>query len=81
MLKVLGKGTFGKVFLAREKTTSEIFAIKVLRKDVVIQKEEVAHTMTEGRVLRMSRHPFLTVSFQVIEKGVGFKSCPYPYFL
>ena len=32
-----------------------MFAIKVLRKDVVIQKEEIAHTMTEGRVLRMSQ--------------------------
>lgn len=71
MLKVLGKGTFGKVFLAREKTTGEIFAIKVLRKDVVIQKEEIAHTMTEGRVLRMSRHPFLTrlhYSFQTEDR-------------
>eukprot|EP00116_Pleurobrachia_bachei_P003760 sb/3464022/ len=62
MLKVLGKGTFGKVMLARDKSTSEVYAIKVLRKDVVIEKEEIAHTMTEGRVLRMSRHPFLTLS-------------------
>lgn len=71
MLKVLGKGTFGKVFLAREKATSSIFAIKVLRKDVVIQKEEIAHTMTEGRVLRMSQHPFLTrlhYSFQTEDR-------------
>lgn len=70
-LKVLGKGTFGKVFLAKDKTTEEIFAIKVLRKDVVIQKEEIAHTMTEGRVLRMSRHPFLTklhYSFQTEDR-------------
>lgn len=60
LLKVLGKGTFGKVFLGREIATGELFAIKVLKKSVIIEKDEVTHTLTENRVLQKSRHPFLT---------------------
>jgi serine/threonine protein kinase len=61
-LKVLGKGTFGKVILCREKATGHLYAIKILKKEVIIQKDEVAHTLTENRVLRTTNHPFLIVS-------------------
>ncbi|TFJ97113.1 solute carrier family 2, facilitated glucose transporter member 5 [Platysternon megacephalum] len=59
-LKLLGKGTFGKVILVREKATGRYYAMKILRKEVIIAKDEVAHTVTESRVLQNSRHPFLT---------------------
>ncbi|KAI7691671.1 RAC serine/threonine-protein kinase [Sarcoptes scabiei] len=58
-LKVLGKGTFGKVILCREKKSGSLYAIKVLKKEVIIEKDEVAHTLTENRVLRYTKHPFL----------------------
>jgi len=58
-LKVLGKGTFGKVILCREKTTSHLYAIKILKKEIIIKKDEVEHTKTENRVLQTTRHPFL----------------------
>ncbi|KJE94064.1 akt protein [Capsaspora owczarzaki ATCC 30864] len=71
ILKVLGRGTFGKVVLARKKDTREIMAIKILKKEVIMAKDEVAHTMTENRVLQKVRHPFLTelkYSFQTEDR-------------
>lgn len=58
---MLGKGTFGKVILCREKGTGHLFAIKILKKEVIIAKDEVAHTLTENRVLQTTNHPFLIV--------------------
>lgn len=71
ILKVLGKGTFGKVVLCKDKQSGEIMAMKILKKDVIVAKDEIAHTLTENRVLQMAKHPFLTslkYSFQTKDR-------------
>ncbi len=44
-LKVLGKGTFGKVILCREKSSNHLYAIKILKKEVIIKKDEASTFM------------------------------------
>ncbi|XP_052088405.1 serine/threonine-protein kinase Sgk1-like isoform X1 [Mytilus californianus] len=71
-LKVIGKGSFGKVLLARHKNESKMFAIKVLQKQAIMKRNEVKHIMSERNVLLKNiKHPFLVglhYSFQTQDK-------------
>ncbi|CAI8034825.1 RAC-beta serine/threonine-protein kinase A [Geodia barretti] len=60
-LVVLGKGTYAKVMMCKEKATGEILAMKILNKGVIVAKDKITHTVTERKVLQMtsSYHPFL----------------------
>ncbi|RDW80729.1 protein kinase C [Coleophoma crateriformis] len=61
-LAVLGKGNFGKVMLAETKQTKKLYAIKVLKKEFIIENDEVESTRSEKRVFLIANkehHPFL----------------------
>ncbi|KAK9473046.1 uncharacterized protein V1510DRAFT_364399 [Dipodascopsis tothii] len=61
-LAVLGKGNFGKVMLAEAKRSQRLYAIKVLKKEFIIENGEVESTRSEKRVYltaNKERHPFL----------------------
>lgn len=64
LLKVLGTGAYGKVFLVRKLTgidRNKLYAMKVLKKSTICQKKKTAeHTKTERQVLEsIKRSPFL----------------------
>ncbi|KAF3005462.1 Serine/threonine kinase [Neopestalotiopsis sp. 37M] len=62
-LAVLGKGNFGKVMLAETKKSRRLYAIKVLKKEFIIENDEVESIRSEKRVFLVAnreRHPFLT---------------------
>jgi len=59
LLKVLGRGAYGKVIQARMKSTGDIYALKILTKDYLIERDEVDRTVNERNVLIKAQHPFL----------------------
>jgi serine/threonine protein kinase len=67
-IAVLGKGNFGKVMLAEEKASKNLYAIKVLKKEFILENDEIESTKAEKRVfcaINRGRIPFL----------VGLHSC------
>jgi serine/threonine protein kinase len=76
LLKVVGKGAFGKVMLVRKKQgtgegSGNIYAMKVLKKSVIVAKGQVEHTKSEREILCEIRHPYivrLRFAFQSPEK-------------
>ncbi|KAJ5502443.1 hypothetical protein N7463_005317 [Penicillium fimorum] len=71
LLKVVGKGSFGKVMQVMKKDTGRIYALKTIRKAHIISRSEVTHTLAERSVLAQINNPFivpLKFSFQSPEK-------------
>lgn len=75
LLQTLGTGSFGRVRLAKEKSSGKFFAMKILKKYDIIKLKQVDHVISENKILADIDHPFL-VGLQ------GFDQDPqYLYFL
>ena len=59
MLKLLGRGGFGKVVLVENMKDKKFYAMKILRKKDILESEQVEHTKAEKAILQHVNHPFL----------------------
>lgn len=50
-ITVIGKGSYGQVVLVRKIDSGKLYAMKVLKKEEIIKRNQVEHTMTERRIL------------------------------
>ena len=51
IMKILGRGSFGKVSLVQYKATGEYYAMKSLKKDVLLDQDQVESTILEKKIL------------------------------
>ena len=66
-LKVLGRGSFGKVVLVRLEKSKKLYAMKILKKELVIKRKQVNHTMTERSLLEKLNHTFIVKLFYAFQ--------------
>ncbi len=73
--RVIGKGAFGKVFMVENKNNGKFFAMKSLRKDMIIDYQQLEATKLEEHILSKSHHPF------IVEMQYVFQNELRVYFL
>ncbi|KAJ5078432.1 non-specific serine/threonine protein kinase [Anaeramoeba ignava] len=70
-VRVIGRGTFGKVYLVQKISNQQFYAMKALQKGKLAETQQIEQTMSERNVLMRTTHPFLVslhYSFQTEER-------------
>ncbi|KAJ4478109.1 kinase-like domain-containing protein [Lentinula aciculospora] len=74
-VKVIGKGAFGEVRLVQKTDTGKIYAMKTLKKDEMLKKDQLAHVRAERDVLAESNSPW------VVQLFYSFQDPSYLYLI
>ncbi|GMM37825.1 putative serine/threonine protein kinase [Saccharomycopsis crataegensis] len=72
-VRLLGKGDVGKVYLVREKKSNKLYAMKVLSKQEMIERNKIKRVLAEQEILSTSNHPFIVTLYH------SFQSEDYLY--
>ena len=62
VLATIGKGNFAKVLLARTKMSKQVYAVKLMKKEFLVEKEDIESAINENAVLSIAAnesHPFI----------------------
>lgn len=70
IIKPISRGAFGKVFLGyKNNDTEKLFAVKVMKKSEMINKNMVSQVITERNALALSRSPFCVNLFYSLQSS------------
>lgn len=68
-LKVVGRGAFGEVRLVQKHDTGHVYAMKILRKADMLEKEQVAHARAERDILAEAENPWVVKMYYSFQDG------------
>lgn len=75
LIRLIGKGDVGRVYLVARKTTGKVYAMKILSKEEMIKRNKVRRVLTEREILVLAQHPFIVPLYY------SFQSRDYLYFV
>ncbi len=67
MIRQLGSGSFGTVFLIRKKKSSKLFALKRMSKKLIIENRLKKYAFAERQILKNVKHPFILHGFSFFQ--------------
>ncbi|PAA55257.1 hypothetical protein BOX15_Mlig011735g1 [Macrostomum lignano] len=70
-LKVIGKGAFGEVRLVQKRDTGHIYAMKILKKVDMLQKDQIAHARAERDILVKADNEWVVKMFYSFQDGTN----------
>ena len=74
-IAIIGRGAFGEVFVCREKKTGKIYAIKKIKKDILVVKNQVRHVLNEQILMSKASSPW------IVELKASFQEGDYLYLV
>ena len=74
-LAIIGRGAFGEVHVCREKKTGKIYAIKKIKKQVLIIKNQIRHVINEQIIMSKASTPW------IVELKASFQEGDYLYLV
>ncbi|CUM57243.1 uncharacterized protein AC631_03890 [Debaryomyces fabryi] len=72
-IRLLGKGDVGKVYLVKENASNKLYAMKILSKKEMIERNKIKRALAEQDILATSNHPFIVTLYH------SFQSNDYLY--
>ena len=74
-IKIIGRGAFGEVHVCRVKKTGEIVAIKKIKKEEIIKKNQIIHIRNEQKFMSKVKSPW------IVELKASFQDNDFLYLL
>ena len=74
-IAIIGRGAFGEVHVCREKKTDKIYAIKKIKKDVLVLKNQIIHILNEQIFMSRAKSPW------IVELKASFQEDDYLYLV
>ena len=76
LIKILGIGGFGKVFLAKNKHNEQFFAIKaILKSQLQLRHTAINQVITEREILSVCNNPFVVKLYSAFQDDSHFFFC------
>ena len=74
-IAIIGRGAFGEVHVCREKKTGKIYAIKKIKKNIIVLKNQVIHILNEQFFMSRAKSPW------IVELKESFQEDDYLYLV